>query len=536
MKKLLVSIAFIPFLANAQNIITTVAGSGVYTGATGDGGPATAAFFWSLHGMAFDKNGNIFLSTKDDVTIRKIDPTGIVTLYGGQYGLSGYVGDGGPATSARLYWPHKITTDTAGNLYIADFNNNSVRKISTTGIITTVAGGLGCLSSGVDGDPATSVCLSTPACVRFDRHGNLYIAENTGMRIRKVNSAGIISTVTGNGSYGSSGDGGPATAAQINYPTGMAFDTGGNLYFVENNSCKVRKISTLGIVSTIAGNGTPGYSGDGGPATNAMLRFPEGVVTDSFGNVFIADMGNHRIRKISPSGIITTYAGSGIAPFSGDGGPATAAAVGYPTDIVLDSLGDLYVTEAMSQRVRKIIRCSSVIISNPVNDTTVEGDTARYSITTSLPAPTFQWQQDTGTGFFDLANVWPFSGVFTNSLMIENAGWAFDHRRYRCVTSIGSDCTDTSSSSLLVVTPPAGLGAQFSEQITIVPNPTRNSIFIKVPWRFDKGQLQLFNNVGIIVTDSDFKNKLDIANLPNGIYTLRVILDRQIFVKKIIKE
>lgn len=439
MKKFLFIALFFPFWAKGQNIITTVAGSG-FGGYSGDGGPATAAMFYGLHGLAFDKTGNMFLSEYGNGTIRKVAPNQIITTYGGQALHADYSGDGGPATAAEFNWPLKMTTDAAGNLYIADFNNKAVRKISVTGIVTTVAGGLGCLSGAGDGDPATSVCFSQIDCVRFDKHGNMYISENLGQRIWKVDITGIASIVAGTGYSGSSGDGGPATAAEINYPTGMAFDTSGNLYFVENNRGKVRKINTAGIITTIAGTGTPGYSGDGGPATNAMLNFPNDVIVDTSGNVFVADTYNNKIRKIDPSGIISTYAGNGTNTYTGDGGPATAAGIGNVRDIELDSLGDMYFT-GQSEIVRKIIR--------------------------------------------------------------------FPHT---------ADVTDISS-----------------EQIVIGPNPAHIQISIGLPVQIKSGRVLFFNSMGSSVLDCEVKDRVDISSLPNGYYTLKLILDDKIFYKKIVK-
>ena len=218
-----------------------------------------------------------------------------------------------------------MAVDASGNLYIADTGNNRIRKVSATGIITTVAGNGSAGYSG-DGGPATSAQLDGPEGVAVDGSGNLYIADTCNNRIRKVSATGIITTVAGNGSAGYSGDGGPATSAQLSLPAGVAVDGSGNLYIADSGNNRIRKVSATGIITTVAGNGSPGYSGDGGPATSAQLNQPAGVAVDASGNLYIADSSNNRIRKVSATGIITTVAGNGFDGYSGDGGPATSAA------------------------------------------------------------------------------------------------------------------------------------------------------------------------------------------------------------------
>jgi hypothetical protein len=267
-------------------------------------------------------------------------------------GTKGYGGDGGPAVSAELNNPNDVAMDSAGNLYIADFVNSRVRKVDTGGIITTVAGN-GTQGYSGDGGAATSAEIKLPEGIAVDDSGNLYIADNGNSRIRKV-SGGIITTVAGNGTAGYSGDGGPATATELNYPTGVAVDATGNLYIADfQNSC-IRKVSG-GIITTVAGlDQGPGYAGDGGPATAARLNYPTGVSVLPSGELFIADTFNNRIRKVDAAGIITTVAGNGTQGYGGDGGPSDLAELYNPMGICVESRHKFYIGDAMNNRVRKV--------------------------------------------------------------------------------------------------------------------------------------------------------------------------------------
>ena len=377
--------------AQSCNIITTVAGNGYgaggatgigFGGYTGDGGPATAAEINYPEGIAVDVNGNLFISDAQNYCIRKVSTSGIITTYAGT-GVFGYSGDGGPATAARINNPAGLAIDLSGNLYIADQNNNNIRKVTPSGIISTICGGV--ISGGFSGDggPATAAALSGPNDVAVDNTGNIYIADRGNNRVRKIFTSGIITTIGGNGAAGFSGDGGQATAAGFQGPEGITVNNNGEVYLAANS--RIRKISSTGIITTVAGNGSYGSGGDGGQATAANISFPFDVAIDVSGNMYIADGVNYNIRKVTPAGIISTITGNGFSGYAGDGGVATAAILSTPVGLATDITGNIYITDRGNNRIRKItigspplsaiIGASTVIIGSSVTliDTTSGG-------------------------------------------------------------------------------------------------------------------------------------------------------------------
>jgi sugar lactone lactonase YvrE len=360
----------------SSEIISTVAGSPNCCGDiivigdqnVGDGGPATSAQL-TTSGVAVDSAGNLFIADRGYNRIRKVSTSGIITTVAGN-GSYGYGGDGGPSTSALLYDPYGVAIDSSGNLFIADTFNSSVRKVSTSGIIITVAGN-GTYGYSGDGGPATSAQLSSPRGLAVDSAGNLFIADSGNYRIRRVSSSGIITTVAGNGTYGYSGDEGPATSAQISSLCGLAVDSAGNLFIADSGNRRIRRVSSSGIITNVAGNGSREYSGDDGPATSAELGGPIGVAVDSAGNLFIAGGGS--IRKVSSSGIITTIAGNAYNGYSGDGGPATLAQLNLPQGLAVDSSGNLFIADTFNSRIR-MVASSGIITTVAGGGTNRPGD------------------------------------------------------------------------------------------------------------------------------------------------------------------
>jgi len=343
-------------ISKQTDTIETVAGDGgwIYGG---DGGPATQAQISDAYGVALDAAGNLYISDTYNYRIRKVDTNGIITTIAGD-GASGFSGDGGSATYARLDLPWGIAVDAAGNVYFADSRNHRIRKVDACGIITTVAGsgptGYGNDAYSGDGGPATQARLAYPTDVFADSIGNLFIADAYNHCIRKVDSSGTITTVAGTGTPGMSGDGGPATSAQLEEPFSITMDVAGNLYIADSMNERIRKVDTSGIITTIAGDGNWGYGGDGGPATGAQLYDPRGLSLDAAGNLYISDAWNMRIRKVDTSGIITTVAGTGIEGYDGDGGAATQSQLYFPADVAVDAAGNLYLADAWNYRIRRV--------------------------------------------------------------------------------------------------------------------------------------------------------------------------------------
>src|SRR5579883_438001 len=339
------------FKLDGRGSVSRVAGNRRF-GYSGDGGPALSAEvgLGGSTGLTVDGQGNLLVS--DYTRVRRVSPSGIIaTIVGTGAGALGVAfGDGGPATAARLTAPDGLALDGQGNLYIADWN--IVRKVSPAGIITTVAGtGKGGFSG--DGGPAVTAQLSNVKGLALDQPGNLYIADYSNGRIRRVAPDGTIMTVAGGGTAGV-GDGSPSTQATLSFPRGVAVDGQGNLYISQQTGARVRKVSTDGIITTVAGNGRAGFSGDGGPGTSAQLYSPSGIALDGAGNLYIADFSNRRIRKLATDGTITTVAGNGKAIYTGDGGPATAAQFGGSVTAAADAEGNLYVADQGDNVVRKV--------------------------------------------------------------------------------------------------------------------------------------------------------------------------------------
>lgn len=348
-------------LVHAQGIISTIAG-GNGTGFYGDGGTPDTCWFHNPLDISIDAAGNIYISDVNNFRVRKITKsTGIITTIAGN-GIDTFSTDEVSATSTGIN-PAGIFADATGNVYIADVTNNRVRKVdAVTGKITTIAGNG---QQGYSGDTSLAINekLYWPTDVYMDNAGNLYIADYGNHRVRKVNATtGMMSTIAGNGIAGYAGDGGPATSAQLNAPGFVCTDQSGNVYISDINNNVIRKVdAATGNISTVAGNDTAGFSGDGGLAVNAKLLNPAGIFVSHSGDLYIADENNDRIRKVS-GGYISTIAGGGTGTTIGDGNLSTNALLSAPAGIYVDTFGALYIADMSHQRIRYVAKPSGVNI------------------------------------------------------------------------------------------------------------------------------------------------------------------------------
>ncbi len=373
--------------------ISTYAGNGS-PGYSGDGGAATSAALNQPEGVAVDPAGLLYIADTSNNRVRVVALGGIIQTVAGN-GISGFSGDTGTPAATELFLPTDVATDAAGNLYIADFGNDRIRKVSQ-GKIQTVAGGTG--SSAIFNEAvATTVFLNGPTGIAVDGAGNIYLAEGSigdgsglavgDYRVWKINSGGVVSTAAGNGLEGFSGDSGPAASAQLNNPAAVTFDLAGNLYIADADNNRVRKVTPAGVITTAAGNGTAGWSGDGGPGPHAQLNHPMGLTSDSDGNVYIADTGNNRIRKLTPDGNIATIAGNGNASYYGDGGPANQGSLHSPHQLYFVPGYYMYIADTGNQRIRELLPDGTITTVAGNGGQGLGGDGAR-AVSATLNFPT----------------------------------------------------------------------------------------------------------------------------------------------------
>ncbi len=482
-KLLLLSLSIFLLLKNSTaQIINIIAGIPGQSGYTGDNGQASQAKFSNTYSIDVDKDGNLYISDAINCVIRKINASGIVTTIAGN-GSFGYAGDGGPAVLAQFKYTGAIAVDKDRSIFVCEPNSYVIRKIDIKGIITTIAGN-GSLGYAGDGGLAIKAQVyATDICV--DNAGNIYFADYAHARIRKINKVGIISTIAGNGIYGRNGDNGLAILAEI-IPRGIAIDNSGNLYIADNNS-SIRKINSLGIITTIVGrDGIHGYAGDFGSAITALLHSPYDMDIDASGNVYIADHSNNRIRKVDTSGKISTIAGTGVAGYTGDGGLATLAQITYPTCLVIADNDALYLSDPINYTVRKISGCLNTISSSvdivATKTSICQGDPISFKAnpTNGGINPIFQWKIN---GFDAGAN----SSTFTNSFFK-------DRDIVSCVMISSIACTSPIiSNNTIEVSIKNKPVVQLTSEITIEPgasvrlNPTNSRLSLQYKWTPSEG-------------------------------------------------
>lgn len=323
----------------------------------GDAGPAVEARLVNPAGVALDEKGNLYIADTGAHRIRKVNTEGIITTVVG-VGQRGFSGDGGPAVEAKIAAPHDMVFDSEGNLYFTDSYNHSIRKVDTNGVITTVAGTGKSGYSG--GGPAVEAQLNTPQGIAIDREGNILIADTFNHFIRKIDKQGIITTIAGSHPWGYEGDGGPATKALMSVPQAVEVGPDGTIYISDSGNSRIRKIDSSGVIHHVVGSGPAaglfgaGYTGDSGLAEKGQVFTAADIAFDSAGNLYISDSGNNRIRMVLRSSVLTTIAGTGKPGFSGDGGKAIEAEINTPKKLVVDREGNIYFADQPNHRIRKI--------------------------------------------------------------------------------------------------------------------------------------------------------------------------------------
>ncbi|HEU5292386.1 MAG TPA: hypothetical protein VFU05_17185, partial [Cyclobacteriaceae bacterium] len=450
---LVVSLFLLSLTLSGQNyIINTIGGSGT-PGFSGDGGPATNAKLNSPNGVAFDQHGHILVVDHTNARVRTINKnTGVITTLAGN-GVAGFSGDGGPATAAQLNSPTGVHVVQNGHILIVDHANMRIRKVDKNGIITTVAGN-GIAGFSGDGGPATMASLNNPSGVCSDQAGNIFIADKGNGRVRKIDTNGNITTVAGGGLLGILGDGGLATLASLNSPTGVAIDNNGHLLIVDHANARIRKVNiNTGIITTIAGNGILGFSGDGLLATLANLNSPTHVFVNSNNHIHIVDQANMRIRKIDANtGIITTVVGNGVAGFSGDGGNALLASLNSPACAAINADGVIVIADKLNHHIRECVPSTCInpsITVHPIDASVCVGANASFSVV-AVGGLNYQWQIDQGGGFVDLNNNSTFSGVTTATLVVANATADLHTSRFRVKVSNSCGVVTSNSATLSV--------------------------------------------------------------------------------------
>lgn len=454
---LLLALLYYSFV-QSQTIVT-IAGNGSYN-YSGDGGPALQAGLGDLYFTqpAIDMAGNVYFGVGGaSNVIRKIDKaTGIISVVAGQLGNLGNSGNGGPAINAQIYHPTYMKFDKNGNLYFADSNSDILRKIDASGIITQVSGSsmsIPACGTG-NGGPLLLAQFTEINGICFDNNGNMFICDRYCCDIRKIGTNGIINTIAGDYTSGYSGDDGPAAAARLNSPMSGCADAAGNYYFADARNNRVRKISTTGIITTIAGNGVEGYTGDGGPAVNASINLPTSVVVDKAGNVYFACYWDNVIRKVDVSGIITTFAGTGVGGYSGDGGPANKAQITlYDAWLAIDHEDNIYFCDDRNKVIRKIINCNYATVNSSPADTTLCITGSPFFNAGITGATQISWQENNGSGWQTITDNATYTGTTTNRLNISTADVTQNGYQYRCVATNGCGDNFTLPATLRVTVP-----------------------------------------------------------------------------------
>ena len=440
---------------DTKGTMTRYAGSG-QSGFSGDGGPAANASFRVPAGLAFDSEGNLYIADRENHRVRKVDPKGYISTFAG-IGEAGFSGDEGPAVKARLNLPSGVVVDKKGNLYISDRSNDRIRVVDKKGVIRTYAGS-GVAGFQGDAGPALKAQLDKPFGIALDETKNLYIADRNNNRVRKVSPDGIITTVAGDGGFFFMGDNGPAYRASVAAPTGVALDSKGNLYIADRNNNRVRVVDRMGMIRTVVGTGQQDYNGDSEVARETNLYLPFGLTVDSNDNLLVIDRSHYRIRRIDPkSGQVETVAGNGVKLFAGDGGPATGATLSFPHGMSVDKKDNLIFSDKGHFRIRKITPDG---IINTIGGNGLRGNVGDnipaleanfYNVTTIVQNPKGEMFMASPSGFVSLIRRFDSKGIIHDFIDTATPKYreAISNSKYKGLVQKGAVATITQFSDIV---------------------------------------------------------------------------------------
>ena len=438
-----------------NGMMSRFAGSG-QSGFSGDGGPAIKASLKTPAGLVFDFKGNLYIADRENHRVRKIDTHGNISTFAGN-GEAGFSGDAGPAKKARLNLPSGLAADQKGNLYISDRSNDRIRVVDKKGVIRTYAGN-GVAGFQGDAGPALKAQLDKPFGIALDEERNLYIADRNNNRVRKVSPEGIITTVAGDGGFFFMGDNGPAYRASVAAPTGVAVDKKGNLYIADRNNNRVRVVDKLGMIRSIAGTGQQDYNGDSESARETNLYLPFGLTIESNGNLLVIDRSHYRIRRIDPkSGQVETVAGNGIKLFAGDGGPATGATLSFPHGMSVDKKDNLIFSDKGHYRIRKITPEGVIYtiggngIRGNVGNNIPAIEANFYNVTTIVHDPKGNMFMSSPSGFVSLIRKLDSKGIIHDFIDTATPKYreAISKSKYKGLVQKGSLATITQFSDIV---------------------------------------------------------------------------------------
>ena len=440
---------------DTKGMMTRYAGSG-QSGFSGDGGPAANASFRVPAGLAFDPEGNLYIADRENHRVRKVDTKGNISTFAG-IGEAGFSGDEGPAVKAMLNLPSGVVVDKKGNLYISDRSNDRIRVVDKKGVIRTYAGS-GVAGFQGDAGPALKAQLDKPFGIALDETKNLYIADRNNNRVRKVSPDGIITTVAGDGGFFFMGDNGPAYRASIAAPTGVALDSKGNLYIADRNNNRVRVVDRTGMIRTVVGTGQQDYNGDSEVARETNLYLPFGLTVDSNDNLLVIDRSHYRIRRIDPkSGQVETVAGNGVKLFAGDGGPATGATLSFPHGMSVDKKDNLIFSDKGHFRIRKITPDGVINtiggngLRGNVGDNIPALEANFYNVTTIVQNPKGDMFMASPSGFVSLIRRFDSKGIIHDFIDTANPKYrkAISKSKYKGLVQKGAVATITQFSDIV---------------------------------------------------------------------------------------